>query len=243
METADKAEETLQPSEAQKSVERIVLVTASTDPNRALADIAQQREADRRHTVFKRGAQGLIALGVVVAALTIPRFRDPGRAAAPATQTTSLASEAKSPPAAVAAPGAGEGTAHEATTPALAPGPLDAPARCESQFKARQWRGAIESCGAAFDALPTAAVAMRVAHAHWAHGDAASAGTWARNALELESQDPDVYVLIGNAEHAAGKRRKAVAAYRRYLELAPRGWHAERLRSYVRPSSAGATSP
>lgn len=74
---------------------------------------------------------------------------------------------------------------------------------------------------------------MRIAHAHFSHGDTAGAATWAHNALELGSTDPDAYVLIGNAEQAAGKRRKAVAAYRRYLELAPRGWHAARLRSLV----------
>jgi Flp pilus assembly protein TadD len=120
--------------------------------------------------------------------------------------------------------------------------PEDASARCESQFKARTWRSAIESCNAAFDATPSPALAMRSAHARFSHGDAAGAGIWARNALELGSADPDAYVLIGHAEQAAGKRRKAIAAYRRYLELAPRGWHAARLRAAIGIAPAPVTA-
>jgi hypothetical protein len=250
METEAKAEAALPPSGDETRVEarevvreqnadRIVTVTASTDPYRALANIAQQRAESTRRSGWKRASQALLVLGVLAAALMIPRFREHGMAAAPVSGTTAAAARTHSSvPAAASAAAVAPADAEQLVLPAVAT-PEDPSARCDSHFKARTWRAAIEHCSAAFDATPSATLAMRLAHAHWAHGDAAGAGTWARNALELESKDPDAYVLIGNAEHAAGKRKKAVAAYRHYLELAPHGWHAARLRAFIRPTGAG----
>jgi hypothetical protein len=249
METAAKADAAPPPSGDQargsareQHTDRIVMVTASTDPHRALADIAQQRAKSMRRGSWKRASQTLLVLGVLAAALMIPRFREHSLAAAPVSSTAPAAAQSSSAlPAAPSPPIASADTEQVvAPVPAI---PEDPSTQCESHFKARMWRAAIEDCSAAFDATPSPALAMRVAHAHWAHGDAASAGSWARNALELESKDPDAYVLIGNAEHAAGKRPKAVAAYRHYLELAPRGWHAARLRAFVDDAKNPAGAP
>jgi hypothetical protein len=237
METAAELEATLSPTGDEASADQVVVVPASTDPLRALANIAAQHAERTRRRRWRIVGQAALVLGVLTAALLSPRLREHGRAAAPANEAAPATARAGLPAATSPAP----------EVPAQAEQPIAPPpavpeepsARCESDFKARTWRNAIESCSAAFDATPSAGLAMRIAHAHYSHGDAASAATWASNALELGSSDPDAYVLIGNAELAAGKRRKAVAAYRHYLEMAPRGWHAARLRSVI----GGAPAP
>jgi hypothetical protein len=40
--------------------------------------------------------------------------------------------------------------------------------------------------------------------------------------------------MIARADAKDGRRDDAVTAYRRYLELAPRGWHAAEARTAVR---------
>jgi Flp pilus assembly protein TadD len=243
METAAEAKATLSPSGDEVGANPIIAATASTDPRRALADIAQQYAESTRRSSWRRAAQAVLALGVLTAALMSPRLREHSLAAAPVSDTAPAAARASSAPPTVASPAPAAPTdTEQMVQPVLVPA-KDASARCESQFKARAWRSAIESCNAAFDATPSPALAMRIAHARFSHGDAAGAGIWARNALELGSTDPDAYVLIGNAEHAAGKRHKAISWYRRYLELAPHGWHAARLRTVVGVAPAALTAP
>lgn len=213
----------------QKRSDHPATVVASTDPRQALIMIAQQRAAHAQRQRLKRGALALLVLGIAAGSLALPRFRQRSLAAA-RTADVKGAKVAAAPqaPVAMAAPSA------EMAAPSDAVAADDPAARCQSDFKEHQWRRAFESCGAAFDAAPSEALAMRIAHAHWAHGDAAGAGTWGRRALELGTQDADVYVLIGHAERAAGDAAAAVAAYRSYLERAPRGWHAARLRTAIK---------
>jgi tetratricopeptide (TPR) repeat protein len=246
METAAKAEATLSPSGDEAGTDPLVAATASTvcsraephastDPRRAVANIAQQYAESTRRSSWRRATQAVLVLGVLGAALMSPRLREHSlAAAAPVSGAVAAPVEASSAPpvASPPAPVVPADTEQQVALPVLA-APEDPSARCESHFKAHTWRSAIESCNAAFDAAPSPALAMRIAHARFSHGDTAGAGTWARNALELGTSDPDAYLLVGNAEHAAGKRRKAIAAFRRYLELAPRGWHAARLRSVI----------
>jgi hypothetical protein len=52
--------------------------------------------------------------------------------------------------------------------------------------------------------------------------------------VALGTTDADAFVLIGHAERQAGHPKAARAAYRRYLRLAPRGWHASRVRGILR---------
>src|SRR5205823_2948459 len=109
---------------------------------------------------------------------------------------------------------------------------------CDEEFSRQQWRAAIDACSAAFDAAPTAPAALRVAHAYYSHGDPARAGTWASKAMELGSDDPDAYVLVGHSARHAGHPHTAVTAYRRYLRLAPHGWNASRVRAALRELTA-----
>jgi Flp pilus assembly protein TadD len=239
METVSKREAVLPPTTDEGPPERIIIAMASTDPRKALASIAQQRAVEARRRSWKRASLCMLALVMVVGALMIPRFRQHSLAAARASVVPPTAPRDGSARPAAAAPVAPP-AAEQLALPVVAM-PEDPSARCDTDFMAHQWRVAMESCGAAFDATPTPALAMRVAHAHWARGDAAGAGAWAHRALELGTKDADAYVLTGNAERAAGNRAEAVAAYRRYLELAPRGWHATRLRTAIRtlaPASA-----
>jgi hypothetical protein len=123
--------------------------------------------------------------------------------------------------------------AGEATGPAD-PAPPGESALCEESFAQQRWRAAVETCTRVFEQTPDAAVAMRVAHAHYSRGDTGPSGFWARTALGLGSRDADAFVLIGHSERQAGHARNAAAAYRRYLQSSPRGWHAKRLRAALR---------
>jgi tetratricopeptide (TPR) repeat protein len=132
----------------------------------------------------------------------------------------------------------------EAAAPVASPAPEVAPAEasvlsgCNDEFSKRQWRTAVATCTLAFEAAPDAALAMKVAHAHWSRGETARAGKWAARALEMGSDNADAYVLIGHAERKAGNSEEALAAYRRYLKEAPYGWHAVRVRSAIRELKA-----
>lgn len=228
METALRTEAALPPArDAHRSSS---VATASTEPLQALAMIAQQRAAYARRQRWKRGTLALFVVGIAASALLIPSLRQSGSATPRAAARPQAPKPVAAQPQAVAAAPALEATSSAPVEIA----PDDPAARCQTDFAAHQWRTALESCGAAFEAEPSPALAMRIAHAHWAHGDAAGGGTWGQRALELGTKDADAYVLIGNAQHAAGDDTAALVAYRRYLELAPRGWHAARLRTVVK---------
>ena len=53
---------------------------------------------------------------------------------------------------------------------------------------------------------------------------------WARRLLRADDQLADAYLIIGVAEQAAGHGSAAKTAYRRYLELAPKGRYARDVR-------------
>jgi hypothetical protein len=227
METAFKtAAASLPPRDQLRSDVRV----ASTDPMDALLMIAHQRAAYERRRRWKRGALMLLVAGIAASALAIPHLRERGLAAA----HVGTALRAEAGPSALTAPAVVAAPDQRIASAPLSSAPDDPAVRCQSAFMGHQWRAALESCGAVFDAAPSAALAMRIAHAHWAHGDATGAGTWGQRALELGTQDADAYVLIGHSQRAAGDTAAAVAAYRSYLELAPRGWHAARLRTVIR---------
>lgn len=232
METAANAEAALPPRGDETGAEHRVTLTASTDPHKALADIAQLRAESTRRSHWRIASQVLFVLGAMLAGWMTPRFREHGMAAAPATDVAPVLAPAASASPVESSPPVVPVDTQQVIAPVVA-APEDPAERCEHDFKLRTWRAALESCSAAFDAAPSPTLAMRVAHARFSHGDTSGAGAWASNALELGSTDPDAHLLIGNAELAAGKRRKAMAAYREYLELAPRGWHAARLRKLI----------
>jgi tetratricopeptide (TPR) repeat protein len=210
----------------------------STAPREFLAMRARQKKAKQRARRWKLGFLAVGCAGMVALALAMPRWRQ---------HNLALVQKQLSPVAtAVAAP---------APVAAMTPAPVDPPAQvpavlpaieaaqsteakaatgCEDDFSRRQWRAAIESCGKAFETTPDAEVALKLGHAHWSRGEVARAGVWANRAVAMGTDNADAYVLIGHAEREAGNPANAISAYRRYLRLAPYGWHASRVRAAIR---------
>ena len=75
---------------------------------------------------------------------------------------------------------------------------------------------------------------MRVAQAQHRRGQIALAAGWARKALALDADIPEAFVIVAHAERSAGHEQAAADAYRRYLTLAPHGWHAAEARRALR---------
>ena len=238
--------------------------TATEGAQESLRVLARQRVVQTRVRRIKRAAWAIAAAAAGWAALVAARKPDEAvashnssppvalartTAVAPKVNAAPATSLAVSPAAvAVAAPvppttrmrvpGILEGGAKPALAAGLsAEGPQ---ALCDGDFGQGRWRAAIESCGLAFDAQPGPTLALKIAHAHWASGKVDRAGTWARKAVELGTEDADAFVLIGHSERQAGDVPGAMAAYRRYLRWSPRGWHAKDVRAALRDLKAKA---
>jgi hypothetical protein len=195
----------------------------STDPQEFLLMRARYRTRRARVRKWKIAGMALAASGLLLVALLAPRRQRVSAERADA-QPISVAAVLPIEPAPVA------------VAPALARSEPteDRAVPCEQDFSRHQWRAAIDSCTRAFEGTPSAAGALRIAHAHWSHGEPASAGKWAARALDLGSTDADTFVLIGHSERQAGHAQAAKVAYRQYLRRAPRGWHAVRVRAALR---------
>lgn len=90
------------------------------------------------------------------------------------------------------------------------------------------------ACTAAAEANPESAEALNMlAHVELNRGHLTKANEIAQKAVALNPKIPDAYVIIGGAHQNGGRNREAKAAYRRYLELAPRGRYADELRSIL----------
>jgi DNA-binding response OmpR family regulator len=93
----------------------------------------------------------------------------------------------------------------------------------------------VEVCTRAFFVLPDSAViASIVAHAELDQGHYDLAGDWARKAVEIDPELAEPYAFLGFVADQAGRDREARTAYRRYLELAPRGPYAEDINAILR---------
>ena len=104
------------------------------------------------------------------------------------------------------------------------------------------WRLSPAACARRFEADPSnARLALAVAQAEHAHARLTEAARWARRALALDPKAAEGYVLVARADVENGRPEDAREAYRRYLELAPRGWHQAEARAAVR--RARATAP
>jgi tetratricopeptide (TPR) repeat protein len=187
------------------------------------------RARARRETRWARALTlgALMAMGVTAWAAA---HRPPK--APPMPKPLAAAPEAPAPaPAPIEAP--------PVAAPAPAPAvPADAEARvarCDAAAEQRDWPAVASTCAAAFEARPRdAALAMRIAQAEHRRGHVAVAADWAHKAIGLDASLPEAYVLVARADVAAGDARAAADAYRRYLDLAPRGWHAGEARRALR---------
>ncbi len=104
------------------------------------------------------------------------------------------------------------------------------------------WRLSPPACARLFESDPTnASLALAIAHAEHGNSRFAEAAQWAKRALALDANAAEAYVIIARADVKDGRRDDAVTAYRRYLELAPRGWHATEARTAVRRAHTAAS--
>jgi tetratricopeptide (TPR) repeat protein len=216
----------------------------STDPREFLAMRARQKKARRRARRWKLGALAVGCAGMVAVALASPRWRHRSLVAVEKQlQPVAVAVAAQAPvptpaPAPVEAPAVAPAEPTPAPAPEVAPAEASSLSGCNDEFSKRQWRAAVATCTLAFEAAPDAALAMKVAHAHWARGETANAGKWAARALELGSENADAYILVGHAARKAGNGEEALDAYRKYVKAAPHGWHAGRAWAAIRELKA-----
>jgi hypothetical protein len=155
-------------------------------------------------------------------------------------------------PTAVVANTAGAGTGPTSVAPGAEtiPGVAGAALRLGDSHAANDTRQELVSdnaarnlCRAALAQRNTAAVTQACAHAleldasltapilTWARrelerGNVSVAALWARRVLGADEHLADAYLIVGVAEQEAGRASAAKAAYRRYLELAPKGRYA-----------------
>jgi hypothetical protein len=144
------------------------------------------------------------------------------------------------PPAAVAAAAAPGAAPEEAAgvAPAVAPPAAAVGARqlsdCRIAFAKNRLREALAACTAAAAANPRSAEALTMlAHTELNRGRLERANELAVRAVAIDPTLADAYVIIGGVHQDSGENKEAKAAYRRYLELAPRGRYADELRSIV----------
>lgn len=109
---------------------------------------------------------------------------------------------------------------------------------CDTSTRSGLWRRSPEACARAFAADPkNASLALAVAQAEHAHARLDEAARWAKRALALDPNAAEAYVIIARADAENGRDEDARAAYQRYLEIAPRGWHKAEARAALRRAS------
>jgi tetratricopeptide (TPR) repeat protein len=168
----------------------------------------------------------------VAAAVAAPAPETVSAPELPAAESATAGPQAAAPE--IAAPAAARPATSEPIETAGAEG-------CRPLLRQRRWRGALDACTGDFEAHPTdATLALGVAQAQHARSDLAQAGVWASKAIALDPALPEAYAILAHAEARAGRRAAAVDAYRRYLALAPRGWHAAEARSAIRKAARAA---
>jgi tetratricopeptide (TPR) repeat protein len=118
------------------------------------------------------------------------------------------------------------------------PGHPDAPTAtdtCRIAFAQHRPSEVIERCAQAFSKNPDSAdIAAMLAKTEFDRGHSRQALDWAKKAVTIDENHADAYVYLGGAEQAAGHPSAARAAYKRYLQLAPRGRYAADLRAVLR---------
>ena len=172
----------------------------------------------------------------------------PAPAADPAPTSPTVAAAPPALPPAVTAPLAAP-PPQAASAPAMAavkaqePVPVPAPAiadpdsargACKQAISEKRAKGILSACAEAFAADPSATdLAIAVARTEFERGRTSQALTWGKKVVAVDPNAADAYVFIGGAEQSAGHTKAAREAYKRYLQLAPRGRYAADLRAIV----------
>jgi tetratricopeptide (TPR) repeat protein len=236
-------------------------IALSDDARASLHAVRVAQEAARtRARQQTRQARLLFAIGAAAAVLLVgglaPRlahWRQARRRAPIATLPAAVlpapapaATAAADAPVAPSAPSVAQANSAEpapaAKLPAIGEEKAESAGRSEqgcdiASVRSAAWRVSPEACARAFDADPTnPALALAVAQAEHARGHVTEAAHWAKRALALDPKAAEAYVLVARADLEAGRREDAGAAYRHYLELAPRGWHHAEARRALRPA-------
>jgi len=217
---------------------------ASLEAVRAAQETARLRA--RRQTIQTRLWFAVILGAGALVVGSWPRLRHSlGRRTAPiAAERTASPSlpptVASSPPAErpIADPAGGPAPTAEAKNTVAAAAlasPNDDQSCDRAAVRTTPWRVSPEACVRAFQANPTdATLALAIAQAEHAHGSHAEAAQWAKRALALDPSAAEAYVIVARAEKEGNRPEEAREAYRRYLELAPRGWHHSEARAALR---------
>jgi hypothetical protein len=208
---------------------------------------AEARARNRRETLRARLLVGTalvtFAVGVLATRTKAARKTPPrGPEVAAAFVATERAAPLPAAPALAAPIGAGRAALPEMPAPA---GPetstaddtanASAVAECETLCKHHQWRQAAEPCAAAVKARPDdAAVVLGLAQSEHARNRLTEAGEWAHRAIALDPNLAEAFIIQAHAEAHRGDEAAAARDFRRYLALAPRGWHAREARAALR---------
>ena len=207
------------------------------------ASVAETRARNRRETTKARVLVGTAVVTFVVG-LVVTRTRAareiPPRAPA-VTATVSLA-ERPAPMLTTAPISAARAAPFEAP-PSAAPqtstvdGTADAGAvaECEMLCKHHHWRQAAGPCAVAIKARPDdATILLGLAQSAHARNRLAEAGEWAKRAIALDPNLAEAFIIQAHAEARVGDTAAAARDFRRYLSLAPRGWHAREAHEALR---------
>jgi tetratricopeptide (TPR) repeat protein len=113
---------------------------------------------------------------------------------------------------------------------------------CRDSYAGKRWRSAAEACAIAFASRPgDAKLALRVAEAQYARDHLTEAREWADRTLALDAKQADALAILAHSEQRTGDTEAAARAFRRYLALAPRGWHSAEARAVLRGERPHAT--
>jgi hypothetical protein len=207
--------------------------------------VARNRRETWKARLVVGTAVATFAVGMVATRARAGRKAPPRANAAVAAAVASPEPLAPEPPAPAPATAAAL-VAPMPTGPALAAPIVAAPpisdearataiAECEQLSRQHHWRQAAEPCALAAKARPDdPSIVMGMAQSEHARNRMAEAGQWAGRAIALDANLAEAYVIRAHAERRAGDPAAAARDFRKYLELAPRGWHAREARAAVR---------
>jgi tetratricopeptide (TPR) repeat protein len=198
---------------------------------------AQALARNRRETWKAR-----VVVGTAVATFAIGLVAVKTRAARKAHASRPVVAAAVAPARPLVPLGSTPAAPAKAPAVAAAPAPSSdvvadagAIAECEVLCKRHRWRQAAEPCALAVRARPNDAnLALGMAQSEHARNRMAEAGQWAARAIALDPNLAEAFVIQAHAERQAGDDDAAARDFRRYLELAPRGWHAREAREALR---------
>jgi CheY-like chemotaxis protein len=170
---------------------------------------------------------------VTTSPATVPRGSPPP-ATAPTGPGPSVATVSTRPGPAVVAGAAGAAVPVTPDVETAAAADDDLAVRCRRAYARQRYSGIVPLCAGALETAPDQPDLMAIlAHAELDRGNYDRARKWARRALALDPRLADAHAYLGFIEDQAGRRDQAMAAYRAYLRLAPRGRYAEDIRAIV----------